>query len=281
MKKVKLAVSNIGWDVSVDQEIYSFMQKNGFEGLEIAPTRIFAESPYDHLQEAKEWSTFLNGKYGLSVPSLQSIWYGQTGNIFVDEDRKKLSSYTKKGIDFASAVGARNLVFGNPKARVIPENMSTDVANEIAKDFFSELADYAVQREISVSLEANPVIYNTNFMNTTREAMNMVKRVNSKGSLLNLDLGAVIYNYHLDEDDADEQGAIELLEEAVLLAHHVHFSEPRLAPLKERELHKKVLQMLENINYPGFVSIEMGNTGNVKDIKQAIEYVAALRKGMF
>ena len=53
---MQLSMSNIAWKKEQDEEIYRFMQENGFTGLEIAPTRIFPELPYEHLKEAEIWS---------------------------------------------------------------------------------------------------------------------------------------------------------------------------------------------------------------------------------
>ena len=44
---MKLSISNIAWDTSEDKMIYELMQNHGCSGLEIAPTRVFPEHPYD------------------------------------------------------------------------------------------------------------------------------------------------------------------------------------------------------------------------------------------
>ena len=49
---MKLSISNIGWTVEQDSQVYELMKKYGFTGLEIAPTRIFPEAPYEKLNEA-------------------------------------------------------------------------------------------------------------------------------------------------------------------------------------------------------------------------------------
>ena len=75
---MKLSISNIAWAEEHDAEMYQYMNDAGFNGLEIAPTRIYPEAPYDKLSEAKDWAEELKEKYGLVVPSMQSIWYGHT-----------------------------------------------------------------------------------------------------------------------------------------------------------------------------------------------------------
>ena len=52
MREYQLAISNIAWQQSDDEEIYTAMQHCGFTGLEIAPTRIFPSEPYENLTGA-------------------------------------------------------------------------------------------------------------------------------------------------------------------------------------------------------------------------------------
>ena len=52
---MKLSISNIAWAAEDDEKIYEMMKEYSFTGLEIAPTRIFPEAPYDKLEEASKW----------------------------------------------------------------------------------------------------------------------------------------------------------------------------------------------------------------------------------
>ena len=68
---MKLSISNIAWDSVNDNKIYNCMKAFGFTGLEIAPTRIFPDAPYDCLKEAKQWKENLLEEYGFHIPSMQ------------------------------------------------------------------------------------------------------------------------------------------------------------------------------------------------------------------
>ena len=70
-----LSISNIAWTADNDEKVYGFMKEHGFPGLEIAPTRIFAETPYEDLSAAERWKEDLQARYGFTVSSMQSIWY--------------------------------------------------------------------------------------------------------------------------------------------------------------------------------------------------------------
>ena len=260
MSKMKLSISNIGWPAEQDEQVYDLMKKYEYTGLEIAPTRIFPDSPYEKLDKAKIWSENLKKQNGFDIPSMQSIWYGRQEKIFgSDEERKTLIDYTKKAIDFASVIGCKNLVFGCPRNRNVLDNADTSVA----VGFFRELGEYALERGTVIGMEANPPIYNTNYINDTLSALQLIKEVNSEGFLLNLDVGTMIQNNELVSE----------LKCNVHLINHVHISEPGLKQVKERELHKELKQILMNENYTGFISIEIGNLESIENLSKIMQYV--------
>ena len=120
MREYQLAISNIAWQQSDDEEIYTAMQHCGFTGLEIAPTRIFPSEPYENLTGAALFGGYLRNRWGFHVPSLQSIWYGLEGNIFDPADTERLLDYTAQAFQFAHTVNCPSLVFGCPKNRMRP-----------------------------------------------------------------------------------------------------------------------------------------------------------------
>lgn len=258
---MKLSISNIAWPGEQDEAVYELMKQYGFIGLEIAPTRWFAQNPYEHIQEARKEYEYLNQKYGLQISSMQSIWYGKSENIWNnEEDREKLERYTKEAVDFAEAIGCRNLVFGCPRNRNMPEG----VRKSEVFSFFRNLGSYAEAHNTVVAMEANPPIYHTNYINRTDEAIALIKKIDSSGFRLNLDIGTMIEN---GED-------IEVLKENWTLVNHVHVSEPFLAPIQKRLLHRELAHEMRQNGYSGFVSVEMGSQSNMEQIKEAMAYVA-------
>lgn len=261
---MKLSISNIAWGSESDTIIYDKLKSVGFQGLEIAPTRIFTSQPYTHIEEARVWASQLYENYGLKISSMQSIWYGRQEKIFGDKyDRRVLVSYTKQAILFAEAIKCRNIVFGCPR------NRDTDDVSgnlDIAINFFKELGDYALEHNTIVALEANPSIYHTRFMNTTEQAVEMACKSLSKGIKVNVDLGTIIYN---DEN-------IQYLRQIAKYVNHVHISEPRLNFIEKRELHYRLFSLLSDMDYQLFVSAEMSNGGDIEKVCQVIEYVKSL-----
>ena len=263
---MKLSISNIGWDSVADEVVYKYLSSVGVDGIEIAPTRIFPEAPYGKLKEAEQFRKKLKDQYKLSISSMQSIWYRKEEKIFRSEtERKLLLEYTKSAIDFASVLDCGNLVFGCPQNRV----MYDEKDYELAVKFFFDLGEYAYQKGTVLSLEPNPVIYNTNFINTTEEAISMVKRVGSKGFKVNLDIGTVIYN----------EENLEGIESNIDLIHHIHISEPRLALIEQRKLHNQLMELLSG-RYHNYISIEMGKREKLQEIFESVAYVKEVFDGL-
>ena len=257
---LKISISNIAWTEEYDKAVYDLMKQYGYTGLEIAPTRIFPENPYDRCGEAEEWAENLKSDFGFSVPSMQSIWYGRNEKLFgSDEDRRTLVDYTKKAIDFAEIIGCKNLVFGCPRNR----NLSDGADKSIAIGFFKEIGDYASVHNTVIGMEANPPIYNTNYINDTKSALELIKEVQSEGLKLNLDVGTMIENGE----------AVDILRGNEHLINHVHISEPGLKPVETRELHTDLSELLKDSDYSNFVSIEVGRQDDINQLESMLKYV--------
>jgi sugar phosphate isomerase/epimerase len=256
---MKRSISNIAWGAEHDEIMYAYLKNIGIQGLEIAPTRVFPEDPYDKLSEAKEWAIRLKEDYALEISSMQSIWYGRSENIFnSDSDRKSLIEYTKKAILFAETVHCKNIVFG------CPHNRDTDdvIGNySIAIDFFKETGDFAASHDTIIALEPNPPIYNTRFINTTAQAFEFAGRCNNSGLKVNVDLGTIICN----------QEPLNILQQNASLINHVHISEPGLACINWGNLHQELFYVLQSIGYKYFVSIEMKNLNNISTVKDVVK----------
>ena len=254
---VKLSISNIAWGKDSDTKILASLKRCGYKGLEIAPTRVFVDSPYSHLQEAKRWRDSIAENYDLDISSMQSIWYGHKEKLFGTTEERKIL------LDYAEAIGCHNLVFG------CPVNRDTDHiidAYPIAIVFFRELGDYALEHNTVIAIEPNPVIYNTRFINTTEQAVELVYKVDSKGIRVNVDLGTILYN----EED------LRYLYQIPEYINHVHISEPGLKVIEKRDMHQLLLQILKDIDYPNYVSIEMANTNNDESVLNVIKYLNSL-----
>lgn len=261
-----LAVSNIAWSQEHDRQMYHVMAELGYEGLEIAPGRIMGKKPYKETEAARKWAEELRQEYHLVIPSMQSIWYGREENLFRSaEEREILLQYSEAAMRFAEAVSCRNLVFGCPRNRNIERliEISEENVQTIAFEFFEKLGIAAKANRVVVGMEANPVIYHTNFLNTTEETVAWIRRCKAPGLGLNLDLGAMFYNGE----------SVERIREWLPLVSHVHISEAGLLPIQKRPEHRRLFEILYEEHYPYFVSIEMGCCEEIGTVVEVMKYI--------
>ena len=239
----KLAFSNIGWAREDDETVLSALKALGYSGLEIAPPRFIGENPYARAKEAAAQSERIKAEYGLEVCSMQSLWTGRGERIAEsDSNRAALLELSRMAFDFSKALGCENLVFGCPKNRAV--NSKAD--EETNEAFLRELAEMAAERGEVLALEANPDIYGTNYLNHTRDAVALARRL-GHGAGVNLDFGTIIQN---GEDPHDAAGWLDVI-------NHVHISEPYLAEILHRPEHRELARVLREGGYKGYVSVEM------------------------
>lgn len=259
---LKLSISNIAWPKEADEEMYGHLMRMGYSGLEIAPSRLFGDEPYTRIREAAQWARDLKRAYGLNVPSMQSIWYGRTENMFKSSrEAEALLAYSQSAVEFAGAVGCKNLVFGCPRNR----NMETpsEACLKEAETFFTRLGAMAAEQDTCFGIEANPEIYHTNYLNTTPDAVSLLSQLDVPGLGLNLDVGTMIYN----------KEAIENIRPWLPWISHVHISEPGLAKIERRALHISLLRELAKAGYSGYVSVEMAKCGSLQEVLEVMSYI--------
>lgn len=267
-----LAVSNIAWEREEDNLIYDMMISNGFKGLEIAPTKIKAKLDEITKNDIRTFKASCNSR-GISIVAMQSLLFGRPDLKVFEEDNEKTLEYLKTCVDIGRELGAKALVFGSPKNRVIPESKLNRYIG-IAMDFFNQIGSYSRANGMTFCLEPNPREYGTNFICTTEEAIDFVRSVDNEGLKVNIDTGTIITN---DEDYK------KILTGAIPHVGHFHVSEPFLCPINtERKLHGELSRILGEESYTGSVSIEMksvdgpGNADNIRNVLEGVRKIYSL-----
>lgn len=265
---MKLAVSNIAWTAADDEAAYRLLAERDVLGLEIAPSRIWAE-PDKVTSAAASAFKVLISSFGLSVVAFQAILFGQPElTIFDARVREKTLDYLKRQCDLAEELGAKALVFGSPKNR-LRGDLPPETAFQLALDFFAELGRYADRRGVHVCLEPNPPAYGADFLTTVEETSRLVAAVDLMGIRLHFDTGGM----HLSGEDA-----VGMIQRYATLAVHFHASEPHLqsfaAPGAE---HAASAAALRQVGFSGFVSIEMRTMADGLDsVSQAIDFISRI-----
>ena len=275
---MKLAISNLSWESKYDDLMFQYLYRHGI-ALEVVPSRIFKweessisnrqVSPFEHFSEAADWYRIVNTHYGINVASMHSLLYNIDKNLFETATyRRYLTDYLQRAIQFAARINCPNLCFGCALNRKIPDWMTQQEALRIAEDFFGDLAVYAYENGICLSLEPVPKAEGTNFLNTTQEALEFVRNISNPGLRVCVSLGTIIEN--------NEDISKIFTKENINLINHIHISEPGLAPLEQREIDVKIAQLLKELDYNRYVSVEMLSFPDVKLIQGAVNYFETL-----
>lgn len=270
---MKYSISNIAWATHEKEDVYALLNKYEFSGLEIAPS-LFLDGnsdPYNNVSiDERQKSKLLLDSFNLELVSMQSILFGSSGLfLFNDQNsRELLLNYCKKAVDFASSLNIGNIVFGSPKNRIIPENMDSNDAQSIAINFFSNLASYADDKNTIIAMEANASAYGGNFVTQTKDALTLIKQVNSQSFKLTLDMGTMSL----------ENEGLDVIEEAMPYVNHIHICEGFLSPIYEGNdnIHRQRAKIIKSLKYNKYLSIEMksiSTENNLEHIEKALQFV--------
>lgn len=247
---MKLSVSNIAWDAKDNYDILTFLQKKDIRHIEIAPSIPFSNLLETKKTEVESYRHYLNN-FNVSCVSFQSLFYPFPDiNIFhqPEEAIDKLDSI----IQVAAHLGCKNLVFGSPKNRNTEGLTSLEIEeNSIA--FFTQLGDVSKNYDVTIALEANPTIYNCNFLTSTLEVIDFLKILDHSHVKLNLDLGTITVNNESVET---------IFNQGKYFINHVHLSEPYLAEFQNFDLAERVIRHLKEMEYSNFISLEMRKSTN-------------------
>lgn len=262
-----LAISNLAWEKDQDKNIINILKKAGSD-IEIAPTKIWEQPTQISTKTAKNYKKYWEDA-GIKIVALQSLLYGHPElQIFTTpKTRKKTLEFLKKIIKLASVLGAKNLIFGSPKNRD-KLNLTKKEVEEISLSFFTSVANTASDYDVNFCLEPNPIEYHCNFLTSAQEGLEFVERIDNKRLRLNLDTACMT----LAKDDP-----VKLIREAKKYLKHFHVSEPFLGLLGSNKVnHKLFSNALGNIDYNGYVSIEMltkNSENNLLQIEKSIKFV--------
>lgn len=163
-----------------------------------------------------------------------------------DLDQRRIRSYVQTAMRRVMLIGARVVVFGSGKARMIPDGFDRADAEAQIVDFLQLVADEAEQHGITVVIE--PLNRReSNILNSVPEGDAMAARVN-RPSIRNL-----ADFYHMDEEDEPLTNIV-LCKERLA---HVHVADSgRRAPGTGSYPYADFVEQLRLANYDGMVSVE-------------------------
>ena len=251
---MRLAISNIAWDVAEDEAIALLLHRYGVDAIDVAPGKYFpepAKATEEDVDCVKNWWA----ARGIEITGMQALLFGTSSlNIFGSpEVQDAMLQHLDAVCRIGAGLGAKRLVFGSPKNRD-RTGLSDQQTLDVAIPFFQRLGGIAEKHGVLICLEPNPTCYGANFMTTSAETANVVRQVAHPAIKMQLDTGALAIN--------GEDSTVVLRDCATLIGH-IHASEPDLLPLGDGSTeHGKVVEALVQYLPNHVVSIEMLATKN-------------------
>lgn len=246
---MRLAISNIAWDVAEDTSVAKLLRKFGINAIDVAPGKYFPD-PFsakdEDIANVRRWWA----DYDIEITGMQALLFGTTGlNVFGDsKSQQAMLEHLRAVCRIGAGLGATRLVFGSPKNRD-RSGLSDAKVLEQAVSFFRRLGNIALEHGVIVCLEPTPIRYGANFMTTSAETAHVVMAVGHEAIRMQFDTGALTINGESPEA---------VLESTSRFIGHVHASEPDLVPLGDggtnhQLMHRALSQYLQE----HLVSIEM------------------------
>ena len=268
-----ISVSNIAWDLSIEEEVFKLLKKQNVNNIDIALSKYFPNIEIVDDKDIYDLKNYFE-KSKIKVIGMQSLLFGlDKVNMFNSKsDRKILIEYLSKVFNIAGRLNIKKLVFGSAKNRNISiENK--DKTKEIAYEFFNQLGHNAQENNVLICIEPQPMIYDSNYLTNSNEVYTFVNNLNHENVKMQLDIGSMIVN---NEDP-------KLISTYDHKIGHIHISRPYLEPIYLNKF-KDDINFAINIrkslpSYP--VTIEM-LTKKEKEplfsIYNSIEYVKKIFK---
>lgn len=217
----QLSISNIAWDVKDDLKVAQILNKHDVKYIDLAPSKYFKDFKEASITEIKQVKDAWR-KQGISIYGMQSLMFGTKDlNLFGGKEKQSfmldhLSSVCRIG----ELLDARYLVFGSPKNRDCSV-VEDDKGEDIALDFFYRLGEIAKHYNVTICLEPNPELYGANFLTTTKDTFDFVRKLNHPNIRMQLDTGTMLVNHE----------AASVIEHVKDMIGHVHLSQNHLTVL--------------------------------------------------
>lgn len=244
---MKLAISNIAWDIHNDPLVLNKLRELHVTGIEVAPTKVWPDWTGSNQKNAEIYKKKLIEE-GFQIPAMQAILFGKPSlQLFDKNSHNAFIEHIKHVSDIAAGFGAKVLVFGAPKNRKRGQ-LSTPDSLKMAADVLYKAGEICHGNNCCIGLEHNPVEYGCDFITNAADARLLVNNINHPGVQLHIDSAGL----HMCGGNISD-----LIQQNATLVHY-HISEPMLEPVVDGVVdHKTAIQTLENLQYSHWYSIEM------------------------
>jgi len=222
----------------------------GYKGIEIAP---FTLAPSADMISAGERDRIRKTAVsaGIEIIGLHWLLASPEGMSVATGDREILdrtAAYLRSLIRLCADLGGTTMVFGSPRQRNIPALGTFEETYRRIKALFSELLPEAEKAGIVFAFE--PLARTeTNFINTARQAVRLIRDVAHPNLRLHLDVKAM----------CDEGLPLpDIIRSSGTYLHHFHANDENLrGPGTGPTDYAPIFKTLSDIGYEGYVSVEV------------------------
>lgn len=246
---MKLAISNIAWSATEEDTVAGVMQAMKITGVEIAPTKIWPSPLAAGDAEIRDYREFW-GSRGIQIVAMQALLFGRSDLTIFEQEQKRRETFAHLSgmIGLGAKLGAKVLVFGSPKNRKVGDLDQAEI-ERIAVPFFHGLGELALECGVTFCIEPNPTAYDADFITTSAQGLDLVRKVDSQGFGLHLDAAGMT----LSQEPIESAVATSLPS-----LRHFHISDPYLEEIGTGGVrHDLFAKVLAAGHYKNWVSIEM------------------------
>jgi sugar phosphate isomerase/epimerase len=273
MVPFQYAMCNEAFEGRPFREMCSVMKGFGYEGIEIAPFTLAADPLEIGADKRAEYRAIMADE-GIRFVGLH--WLLVTPKpIHVSTPDRELREaswrYVSNLIDLCADLagnGADNgvMVFGSPKQRSSTGGLTSAEATRNFVDGLAGIAPRAVERGVTVLMEALPHSQ-SDVVHTLEEAAAVVREIGSPGV-------RTMFDSHNSEDE--EESSDVLLERHFDIIRHVHVNEmDGKHPGTGNYDFVRLFRALKKLNYQGWISLEAFDfeIGGNRIASETIEYL--------
>ncbi len=242
------------WQRTVD-----YVADVGYHGAEIAPFT-FAQDVNEITAKQREEMRRIAQEGNLEIIGLHWLLVGPEGLHLTTADdavRARTAQYLIDLTNYCGDLGGTRMIFGSPKQRGLEEGMPYAKAFDNAREVFTKVLPVLEARGVTLCMEQLAPT-ETDFCSTVAQTVELIDAIGHPNFQLVLDTKAMTKE-PLSRPDTIKKYAKYL--------RHYHANDENLkGPGFGRVNFAPIIQALKNINYDGYVSVEvfdfdMGPTG--------------------
>lgn len=247
----RFAICNEVYEKRPFAEACKSIRKAGYTGIEIAPFTLADDPRAIPPDRRREFVAAIQGE-GLKFVGLHWLMVGPKDLHVTTPDnavRERSWQYVRYLVDLCADLGPGGvMVFGSPKQRAATGGLSREEATRHFIEGLAGVAPYALQRGVTVLLEALPAPDN-DVVTTLDEAAAIVRQIDNPGL-------RTMFDSHNAVNEVEPHAV--LVDRHFDLIRHVHLNEMDGRHLGTGSYDfKPVLEVLGRRGYQGWLSLEV------------------------